>query len=293
MFNINEFTTHTPVLALQKAMQEIRNTIEASFEDQLFIALLTAVQGKASDDSIVYLSELIEVNSHTKRCLVDASLQESLSKKGFLSAIRRNRVFWCDVLQGNILKFELEDRINDLKAKLGMYNKSLFELCMLRLEQEKQANAEKLAKAQRIAEAKEARKAKRLAEKQLIEAKIAEQEYQDDLAMQAKQLQLVEEQVQAKLQLVEAYAVEDAVSRALEYQATEHAKQLADQAAEHTKQLETQATADGILSLIDQLDDTKRLELLAALAAKYAPPAPAPAPAPTKRGKGDQATLPV
>lgn len=288
MFNINEFTTQTPVLALQKAMQEIRNTIEASFEDRLFIALLAAVQGKGSDDSIVYLSELIEVNSHTKRCLVDASLQESLAKKGFLSAVRRNRVFWCDVLEGNILKFEVEDRLNDLKAKLGMHNKSLLELCFARLEQENQENAEKLAEAHRIAEAKEARKAKRVAEKQLIEAKLAEQEYQEQLAAQAKQLQLVEEQVQAKMQLVEGYAVEDAVQRALEYQATEHAKQLQDKTAEHAKQLEQLASSEGILGLIDQLGDTQRLELLAALAAQYPTAQPT-----TKRGKGNQATLPV
>lgn len=278
MFNINEFTTHTPVIALQKAMQEIRNTIEASFEDQLFIALLAAVQGKGSDESIVYLSELIEVNAHTKRCLVDASLQESLAKKGFLSAVRRNRVFWCDVLEGNILKFEVEDRLNDLKAKLCMYNKSLLELCFTRLEQEIQENNEKLAEAQRIAEAKEVRKAKRVAEKQRLEAKLAEQEYQEQLAAQAKQLQLVEEQVQAKLQLVEAYAVEDAVQRGLEYQATEHAKQL-----------EQLASLEGILGLIDQLGDTQLQTLLTALATKY-PKAQA-----TKRGKGtdQQPTLPV
>ena len=289
LFNIHEFTTQTPVLALQKAMQEIRNTIEASFEDQLFIALLTAVQGKASDDSIVYLSELIEVNSHTKRCLVDASLQESLAKKGFLSAIRRNRLFWVSVLQGNILKLEAEERMNDLKAKLCMHNKSLLELCFIRLEQEKQANAEKLAEAQRTAEAKEARKAKRLAEKQLLEAKLAEQEYQEQLAAQAKQLQLVEEQVQAKLQLVEEYAVEDAVQRALEYQATEHAKQLEAQATEHADQLAQLGTPDGILSLIDTLDQKERQALLTALAAKYPKSQAAP-----KRGKADQQpTLPV
>jgi len=296
MVNINDFTTQTPVLALQKAMQAIRESIESSFEDQLFIALLTAVQGKASDDSIVYLSELIDVNAHTKKCLVDASLVESLSKKGFLSAIRKNRQFWVDVLAGNILKFEVEDRLNDVKAKLCMHNRSLLELCMLRLEAEKAENAEKLAKAQQLADAKQARKEKRIKEKQLLEAKLAEQEYQEAAAAQAKQLQLVEEQVQTKLQLIEAYAVEDAVQRALEYQATQHADQLQAQATQHADQLQAQATEhadklqqlaspDGILSLIEQLDDTQRLDLLTMLAAKYPTTAPT-----TKRGKRDQAS---
>lgn len=285
MFNINEFTTQTPVIALQKAMQEIRNTIEASFEDQLFIALLAAVQGKGSDDSIVYLSELIEVNAHTKKCLIDESMVESLSKKGFLSAVRRNRVFWCDVLEGNILKFELEDRIHDLKAKLGMHNKTLAELCFIRLEAEKQANAEKLAEAGRLAQTKEARKQKRLADKELAEAKIAEAEYQQELQEQAKQLQIVEEQVQAKLALVEAYAVEDAVQKALILQTALHAQEVKKMQAK----LEAYQNVAGIMHLINMLEDADCQSLLAALATKY-PKAQA-----TKRGKGAQTqpTLPV
>ena len=285
MFNINDFTTNTPVVALQKAMQQIRGNIEASFEDQLFIALLAAVQGKASDDSIVYLSELIEVNAHTKKCLIDESLVESLSKKGFLSAIRKNRAFWSDVLQGNILKFELEDRINDLKAKLGMHNKTLAELCFIRLEAEKQANAEKLAEAGRVAQAKEARKQKRLADKEFAEAKLAEAEYQKDLQAQARQVQLVEEQVQAKLQLVEAYAVEDAVQKALELQAALHAQE----AKKLEDKIEAYRSVKGIQHLITMLEDAERQELLTALATKY------PAATSTKRGKGAQTqpTLPV
>ena len=286
MFNIQDFTTNTPVLAIQKAMQEVRGNIEASFEDQFFLALLTAVQGKGSEDSLVYLSELIEVNAHTKRCLVDASLQESLSKKGFLSAIRRNRAFWVDVLAGNILKFELEDRINDLKAKLSMHNKSLLELCMLRLEAEKAENSKKLEEAQRLADAKETRKQKRLADKKLAEAKIAEAEYQAELQAQAKQVQLVEEQVQAKLQLVEQYHVEDAVQKALQHQAMLHAQELEKLNAK----VEAYRSPKGIMHLIGMLEDSERKELLASLATQY------PTQQPTKRGKGasqGQPTLPV
>ena len=286
MFNIQDFTTNTPVLAIQKAMQEVRGNIEASFEDQFFLALLTAVQGKGSEDSLVYLSELIEVNAHTKRCLVDASLQESLSKKGFLSAIRRNRAVWVDVLAGNILKFELEDRINDLKAKLSMHNKSLLELCMLRLEAEKAENSKKLEEAQRLADAKETRKQKRLADKKLAEAKIAEAEYQAELQAQAKQVQLVEEQVQAKLQLVEQYHVEDAVQKALQHQAMLHAQELEKLNAK----VEAYRSPKGIMHLIGMLEDSERKELLASLATQY------PTQQPTKRGKGasqGQPTLPV
>lgn len=291
MFNINDFTTNTPVLALQKAMQEIRNNIEASFEDQLFIALLTAVQGKASQEATVYLGELITINAHTKKCLIDESMVESLSKKGFLSAIRKNRAFWCAVLQGNILKIESEDKLNDMKAKLGMHNKSLLELCMLRLEAEKAENAEKLEQAEKLAQQKAEKKAKREAEKAKREAEKAAQEYQEDLAAQAKQAQLVEEQVQSKLQLIEAYATEDAVQRALDYQAIKHADALAAQATQHADALAAQATPDGILGLIEALNDDQRQELLTTLAAKYAP---APATAPTKRGKGAaQSSLPV
>ena len=251
MFNINEFTTNTPVLAIAKAMHDIRANIEASFEDQLFIALLAAVQGKGSDASSVYLGELLTINAHTKKCLIDESLVESLAKKGFLSAIRKNRTFWCDVLQGNILKIESEGKINDMRAKLGMHNKSLLELCLNRLEQEKAENAEKLVQAEKQAKLKEEKKAKRLTDKKQAEAKKAQEEYQQELEQQSKQLQVVDEQVQAKL---------------------------ADL-----------ASPNGILGLIESLEDDERQTLLAALATKYPKTTTAP-----KRGKAEadqQATL--
>lgn len=285
MMNINDFTTNTPVLAIEKAMRDIRSNIEASFEDQLFIALLAAVQGKGSDESSVYLGELLTINAHTKKCLIDESMVESLSKKGFLSAIRKNRAFWCDVLQGNILKIESEGKINDMRAKLGMHNKSLLELCLNRLEAEKAENAEKLEKADREAKIKEERKAKRLQDKKLAEAKAAQAEYQAELEAQAKQLQVVEEQVQAKLELVEGYAVEDAVQKALAHQAALHAEDL----KKMQDKIDAYRSVAGIKHLIDMLEDADRQALLAALATKY------PKTQAAKRGKGttDQPTLPV
>jgi len=144
------------------------------------------------------------------------------------------------------------------------------------------ANGESVA--ERIAIKKVVRAKAKADAKADAEEKAAQAEYQAELDAQSKQLQLVEEQVQAKLALVEAYAVEDAVQKALVHQAALHAQEV----KKMRDKIDAYQNVAGIMHLINMLEDADCQSLLAALATKY-PKAQA-----TKRGKGtDQPTLPV
>ena len=134
--------------------------------------------------------------------------------------------------------------------------------------------------AERIAIKKVVRAKAKADAKADAEAKATQAEYQAELDAQSKQLQIVEEQVQAKLALVEAYAIEDAVQKALAV----HTKKMQDK-------IDAYQSVAGIQHLITMLEDADRHALLAALATKYPKVQQA-----TKRGKGtteQQSTLPV